>query len=672
MINLKINGKQVSAAEGSTIMEAAKVNNISIPNLCYLEHIHKVGSCRICVVEVKGAKTLQASCMTVISEGMEVNTNSDKVRKARKVLYELLLSDHSKDCLSCKRNQSCELQELGRTLGVEETRFEGAHSRYVCDASVSITRDMSKCILCRRCVTACNDIQGIGVLNAQNRGFATVISPAMDLALGTVNCAFCGQCTIVCPVGALKETDSTQKVWNAINEKSKRVVVQVAPAVRVALGEEFGCEPGTQVTGKMAAALHALGFDDVFDTNFTADLTIMEEGTELLIRLKNALIGSGAVLPMITSCSPGWIKYVEHTYPEKLEHLSSCKSPHTMLGALVKSYYAEKINVKPQDMYVVSVMPCTAKKFEITRNEMKNDGLPNVDAVLTTRELASMIKEAGINFMALSEEEFDNPLGMSTGAADIFGLTGGVMEAALRTVYELVTGRELPFEGLHVTPIVGLEQVKTAEILIEKPVEAYKFLDGVTVKVAVTSGLKGAKKLMEQIQNGTSPYHFIEVMGCPGGCITGGGQPRSKDPEVRRKRLKGLYSEDESKVLRKSHENPYITAIYNEYLEYPSSHKSHTLLHTHYVKRGEFNELTNERFVVNTDTAKKRKLTVNTEPKKALHEQAPSHKMHEEQEAERVLALEVENARLKKEIADAYDTVNILKHLVPGHVGTQK
>lgn len=591
MVNLTINGKPICVEEGTTIMEAAKANHISIPNLCYLENVHKFGSCRICVVEVKGAKTLQASCVTTVTEGMEVRTNTEKVRKARKVLYELLLSDHSKECLSCKRNQSCELQELGKTLGVEEARFAGARSVRPNDISVSITRDLTKCILCRRCVTVCNEIQGTGVLNAQNRGFKTVISPAMDLALGTVNCAFCGQCTVVCPVGALKETDAIQKVWSAINDKNKRVIVQVAPAVRVALGEEFGCEPGTQVTGKMAAALHALGFADVFDTNFAADLTILEEGTELLHRLTDALTGDGAVLPMITSCSPGWIKYVEHTYPEELNHLSTCKSPHTMLGALLKSYYAEKINVEPKNIYVVSVMPCTAKKFEITREEMKNGGVPNVDAVLTTRELASMIKEAGIDFLSLSDELFDNPLGMSTGAADIFGLTGGVMEAALRTVYELVTGRELPFDGLHVTPIVGLEQVKSAEILIENPVEVYKFLDGVTVKVAVTSGLAGAYKLMEEVADGTSPYHFIEVMGCPGGCITGGGQPRSKDPEVRLKRLKGLYSEDESKVLRKSHENPYVTSLYEEFLEYPNSHVSHSLLHTHYVKRGIYNEL---------------------------------------------------------------------------------
>jgi len=665
VINLKINGKQIITEEGITIMEAAKANNISIPNLCYLENVHKFGSCRICVVEVKGAKTLQASCMTTVSEGMEVHTNSEKVRKARKVLYELLLSDHPKDCLSCKRNQSCELQELGKTLGVEETRFEGEFSDRGLDTSVSIVRDMSKCILCRRCVTVCNEIQGTGVLNAQNRGFDTVIGPAMDLPLGEVNCIFCGQCTLVCPVGALEETDGIQKVWKAIHDKSKHVVAQVAPAVRVAIGEEFGCEPGTIVTGKLAAALHALDFNDVFDTNFAADLTIMEEGTELLTRLKNALTGSGAVLPMITSCSPGWIKYIEHKYPRQLEHLSTCKSPHMMLGALIKSYYAEKINVKPQDIFVVSVMPCTAKKFEIARGEMKNNGEPNVDAVLTTRELAAMIKEAGIDFMALSEEEFDHPLGMSSGAADIFGLTGGVMEAALRTVYELVTERELPFEKLHVTPIVGLRQVKTAEITIQNPIEAYQYLDGITLKVAVTSGIKGANQLMEEIEKGKSPYHFIEVMGCPGGCITGGGQPRSGDPEFKVKRLKGLYREDEGKTLRKSHENPYITAIYKEYLKYPGSHKAHELLHTHYVKRGEYNELTNEKFVVNNKkSVGKGKLAETTVKNRALPGQKSNRRMREELETVRILALETENKRLKNELDDALETVDILKQVV--------
>jgi len=665
MVHLKINGRQISAVEGTTIMEAARQNGISIPNLCYLEGVHQFGTCRICVVEVKGAKTLQASCMTAVGEGMEVLTHTDKVRKARKVLYELLLSDHSKQCLSCKRNQSCELQELGKTLGVEETRFEGERSEHVIDTSISITRDMTKCVLCRRCVTACNEVQGVGILNAQNRGFQTVISPAMNLPLGDVNCVFCGQCTIVCPVGALKETDAIQKVWSALYEGKKRVSVQVAPAVRVAIGEEFGYPAGSRVTGMFAAALRMLGFHDVFDTNFTADLTIMEEGTELLSRLKKAVGGQSVSLPMITSCSPGWIKFIEHTYPDKLEHLSSCKSPHTMMGALIKSYYADKIGEKPENMYVVSVMPCTAKKFEIARNEMKNNGCPNVDAVLTTRELAAMIKEAGIDFKNLPDEEFDNPLGASTGAADIFGLTGGVMEAALRTVYEVVTGRELPFESLHITPIVGLDRVKTAEIKIVNPVEAYKDFDGVTVKVAVTSGVKGANQLMDQVKNGASPYHFIEVMGCPGGCIMGGGQPRSDDPDVRNKRLRGLYAEDESKILRKSHENPFVVSLYKEFLGQPNSHKSHELLHTTYVKRGRYNQFSDESFVVSSVITPKAKTSyANDYNVKTL--------LRKENESEKLMALEAENVKLKEENDNVLNTVELYKQIIMNYASKDK
>lgn len=673
MKQITINGKQCLVEDTLTIIEAAKQNGISIPSLCYLEGVHQFGSCRICVVEVEGAKTLVPSCMTQVEEGMVIHTNSARVRRARKVLYELLLSDHSKDCLSCKRNQSCELQELGKTLGVEAGRFEGKRSDCVIDTSVAITRDMSKCILCRRCVTACGEIQGVGIINAQNRGFKTVISPAMELPLGSVNCAFCGQCTVVCPVGALKETDSIQKVWHALNNKTKRVVVQTAPAVRVAIGEDFGLEAGTDCTGKLAAALRALGFDDVFDTNFAADLTILEEGTELLSRVKDALSGDGAALPMVTSCSPGWIKYVEHTYPDSLAHLSSCKSPHTMLGALIKTYYANKINCDPKDIYVVSVMPCTAKKCEIERPEMENGGLQNVDAVLTTRELANMIKEMGINFKALPAEEFDNPLGMSTGAADIFGLTGGVMEAALRTVYELVTGRELPFTGLHVTPIVGLDQVKEASITITEPLDAYRYLDGITLRVAVTSGLKGAGKLMEQVAAKESPYHFIEVMGCPGGCIMGGGQPRSADPNVREKRLSGLYGVDEAKTLRKSHENPFVTALYKDFLLYPNSHKAHELLHTHYVRRGKFNEYTMERFDKGVAYTEKQRDT--SADRKIGHiDSTASEGRHarEELESVRVLALESENIRLKGELADYAETVAILKSVISDYTESRK
>ena len=511
-----------------------------------------------------------------------------------------------------------------------------------------------------------------GIINAQNRGFNTVISPAQGLPIGDVNCTMCGQCTVVCPVGALKETDGVRKVWDALGDKTKRVVVQTAPAVRFAIGEEFGYEPGSRVTGKLSAALHALGFDDVFDTNFAADLTIMEEGTEFLTRVTNALAGEKAVLPMITSCSPGWIKYIEHTFPDELEHLSTCKSPHTMLGALIKSYYAGKVSVDPKDIFVVSVMPCTAKKTEIERPEMQNDGCPNVDAVLTTRELAAMIREMGIDFKALEEMEFDNPLGMSTGAADIFGLTGGVMEAALRTVYEIVTGRELPFEGLHVTPIVGLERVKQAELTIENPTEAFRHLDGVTVKVAVTSGLKGAKELMQQVAAGQSPYHFIEVMGCPGGCIMGGGQPRSDDPDVRMKRLRGTYDEDESKALRKSHENPYITSIYKEYLEHPNSHVSHKYLHTHYVPRGILNELTDQRFSITLPPAKDKTVQAASFEKRHKTAAAERGSDSDTMPSAQALSLEAENTRLKTELADAAETVEILKNVISDYLKRER
>lgn len=586
MVNLTINNKKISAPEGCTILDAAKQNGIFIPSLCYMEDVHKFGSCRICSVEVEGARTLMIACMTEVRENMVVYTNSQKVLKARKVLYELMLSDHAKSCLSCNRNQSCELQKLGEVLGITENRFESTSVRHQLDVSPSITRDLSKCILCRRCITVCNAIQEVGILNAQNRGFNTVISPAMDLPINDARCTFCGQCVVVCPVGALKETDATQKVWDAINDPNKRVVIQAAPAVRVALGEAFGLPAGTSVTGKMAAAMRALGVDDVFDTNWGADLTILEEGTEFLHRAIDALSGKRkVVLPMITSCSPGWIKFVESYYPDQTSNLSTCKSPHMMVGALVKSYYAEKIKVKPENIFMVSVMPCTAKKFEISRPEMVNNDVPNVDAVLTTRELAAMIKQAGIDFLNLPDEKFDEPMGISTGAADIFGLTGGVMEAAIRTVYELITGRELPFKNLHVTPIVGLEKVKEASLKFENVLPEYKMFEGFEVKVAVTSGLSGARQLIEQVKDGKSPYHFIEIMGCPNGCISGGGQPRSADPDFRAKRLSILYKEDELKDMRKSHQNPSITAIYKDYLGTPCGHKSHELLHTHYFDR---------------------------------------------------------------------------------------
>ena len=604
MVNLTINNKKISVEDGTTILEAAKQNNILIPTMCYLEDVHKFGSCRICVVEQEGAKNLQASCITPVTEGMVIHTNTKRVRDARKVIYELMISDHPKDCLKCGRNRNCEFQQLGELIQIDSSRFEGQKSKeYIDDTSPSIVRDASKCILCRRCVTICNEVQGVGILNSQFRGFATVVSPGEELPLNSSACSFCGQCTTVCPVDALKEKDATQKVWEALQDPKKTVVVQTAPAIRAALGEEFGYEPGRCVTGKMTSALKEMNFDYVFDTNFAADLTILEEGTELLKRLtqyfykkglinKEQLAKTGfeepdevPVLPMITSCSPGWINYIEHFYPDQLGNLSSCKSPHMMLGALIKSYFAPKIGLKPKDMFVVSVMPCTAKKYEITRPEMVNDGVPNVDAVITTRELAKMIKDAGIDFQKLPDMPFDNPLGLSTGAADIFGVPGGVMEAALRTVYELVTGRELPFDQLHVKPIQGLKRIKEAEILIEDAKEEWSFLNGVNVRIATTSGLKGASELLEDVKAGKSPYHFFEVMGCPGGCISGGGQPRPTDNEKRLKRIQAIYAEDEGKQYRKSHENPYITQLYEEFLGHPLGHKSHDLLHTTYTRK---------------------------------------------------------------------------------------
>ncbi|MBK5253873.1 MAG: iron hydrogenase small subunit [Peptostreptococcaceae bacterium] len=606
MVNLKINNKEICAEVGTTILEAAKQNNILIPTMCYLEGVHKFGSCRICVVELEGSKNLQASCITPVTEGMVVQTNSKRVRDARKVLFELMLSDHPQDCLKCARNQTCEFQELGELIQISESRFEGEKSKNsIDDSSSAIVRDASKCILCRRCVTVCNEVQGVGILNPQFRGFSSVVSPG-DLPLNSSACTFCGQCVAVCPVDALKEKDSTQIVWDALLDPSKTVFIQTAPAIRAALGEVFGYEPGQCVTGKMVSALKEMKFDYVFDTNFGADLTILEEGTELLKRLTQYLYAKEIItkeqlektgfkvadevptLPMITSCSPGWINYIEHFYPEQLNNLSSCKSPHMMLGALVKSYFAPKMELDPKDVFVVSVMPCTAKKYEITRPEMLNAGYANVDAVVTTRELGKMIKDAGIDFKHLPDTEFENPFGESTGAADIFGVPGGVMEAALRTVYEVVTGRTLPFDQLHVKPIQGLERVKSSELKIDDAKPEWSFLNGITVKIAATSGLKGASILLDEIKADQSPYHFIEVMACPGGCISGGGQPRMTNNETRLKRIQALYAEDEGKTIRKSHENPYIKKIYEEYLGQPLGHKSHELLHTTYTKKSKY------------------------------------------------------------------------------------
>ncbi|MFA7257782.1 MAG: NADH-dependent [FeFe] hydrogenase, group A6, partial [Kiritimatiellales bacterium] len=516
-----------------------------------------------------------------------VKTNSPRVRAARKQVVELLLSEHDGNCQICDRNQDCELQDLASELGLRDITYEGEKAKARIDNSTpALVRDNSKCIKCRRCVTVCSQVQGVGALHPQGRGFDTVIGPAFTLDLDGVACVQCGQCAAVCPVGAISEKSHVEAVWKDLENPKKTVVVQTAPAIRAALGECFDCEPGTLVTGKMTAALRALGFDGVFDTNFTADLTIMEEGTELLTRLKRALVdGEKVPLPMFTSCSPGWINFAEYYYPEFLPNLSTCKSPQQMFGAVAKTYYAQKIGVKPEDMTVVSIMPCTAKKFECQREEMNDSGVRDVDYVLTTRELGRMIKEAGIDFMSLEDEKMDAPLGLGSGAADIFANTGGVMEAALRTAYEIITGRGLPMENLHVKPVAGLEGIKEASVKIEGTVPAWSFLEGVTVNIAVVHGLANVRRLLECIKRGEKSYHFIEVMTCPGGCIGGGGQPRLTDDSVRRKRIGAIYKEDEGKALRKSHENEAVQQLYKEFLGAPLGEVSHHLLHTKYKSK---------------------------------------------------------------------------------------
>ncbi|MEG1805077.1 MAG: NADH-dependent [FeFe] hydrogenase, group A6 [Clostridia bacterium] len=573
MINLKINGMAVSVKEGTTVLEAAREVGIKIPTLCYLKGLNEIAACRICVVEVKNARSLVTACVYPVNEGMEVFTNSEKVIQSRKMTLELILSDHNKSCLSCSRSGNCELQTLCNEYGVDQMKFIGAANTFKLDKSTSwLVRDNNKCILCKRCVAACKN-QDVAVIDAINRGFVTHIGSAFEQDLNEVSCVACGQCINVCPTGALQEKDNIDDVIKAIADPTKHVVVATAPSVRVAIGEEFGNPIGTNAEGQMVAALKRMGFDKVFDIDFSADLTIMEEAYEFLGRVKN-----NGVLPMFTSCSPGWIRYIEHYYPELLPNLSSCKSPQQMFGAVIKTYYAQKNNLDPKDIVMVGVMPCTAKKFEITRDDQNAGGVPDIDIVLTTRELARLIKRKGVDFNNLPKEEFDNPLGVGSGAGLIFGVTGGVMEAALRTAVEALTGEEL--KKLDFTDVRGFEGIKEAKYTI----------NGLEIKVAVASGLDNAKKVCDLVKSGKADYQFIEIMCCPGGCINGGGQPIvnadiRNNVDYRALRAGALYSTDEKMTLRKSHDNPFIKQLYNEFFGEPNSHKAHEVLHTSFVAR---------------------------------------------------------------------------------------
>lgn len=572
LVTLTIDGREVQIVKDKTILEAAKKANIHIPTLCYLAEINQIGACRICLVEIEGSRNLTAACTAPVSPGMKVFTNTPRVRKARKTNLELLLSDHDYSCPSCARNLNCELQSLAQQFGIREIRFAGQRHQYPKDISTpALIRDPNKCILCRRCVAVCREVQTVKAIVPLERGFTTLIGPAFQGNLADSTCVQCGQCALVCPTGAIVEKEYIDHVWEAIGNPGKHVVVQTAPAIRVAISEEFGGEPGEISTGKLVAALRRLGFDKVFDTDFTADLTIMEEGSEFLERLQK-----GGTLPLLTSCSPGWINFIETFYPELLPNLSTCKSPQQMFGALAKTYYPPKAGIDPAKVVSVSIMPCTAKKYECQRPEMRDSGYQDVDYVLTTRELARMIRQAGIDFSSLPEEDYDEPLGISTGAGLIFGATGGVMEAALRTAYELATGKEL--QEINFYDVRGLEGIKEAEVDI----------DGTVVKVAVAHGLGNARKLMEQVKSGEADYHFIEIMCCPGGCIGGGGQPIPTNLEIRGKRIKGIYEGDEAMPLRKSHDNPAIQQLYKEFLGQPLSEKSHRLLHTTYTPKEKY------------------------------------------------------------------------------------
>jgi iron-only hydrogenase group A len=580
-ITLTINGKTVTAQQGQTLLQVCRAQGIDIPTLCYLEDLFPSGACRMCVVEVDGARGLVPSCAFPAADGQVVQTHSPRARRARKTIVELLLANHPQECLTCVRSGQCELQTLAQDLGVRERRYEGQRREASIDASsVSLVRDPEKCILCGRCVRVCEEVQGVAAIDFTNRGFQTIIAPACNKSLGGTTCVNCGQCILVCPTGALREQSNLQDVWDAINDPEKVVIAQVAPAIRATIGEEFGLPVGTRVTGRLTAALRRAGFDLVFDTDVAADLTIMEEGSELVHRLTKG----DAPLPMITSCSPGWVKFIEHFYPEQLDHLSTAKSPHMMLGTVLKTYYAEKHGIDPANMVVVSIMPCTAKKYEASRPEMTDSGFQDVDYVLTTRETARLIKLAGIKFENLQDEAFDPSFGIASGAGVIFGTTGGVMEAALRTAQFLLTApageqpemvtREM-LGRVDFTPVRGLDGVKEATVT----------MNGLELKIAVAHGLMNARTLLDQVKAGTSPYHFIEIMGCPGGCIGGGGGPMPTTTDARKLRAKALYNEDEALILRASHDNPIIKQLYAEYFGEPLGEKSHHLLHTSYTKR---------------------------------------------------------------------------------------
>ncbi len=589
-VNITINGYPVEIKKGKTILEAAESQGIKIPTLCFHKDLCVAGNCRVCVVEVAGQNRLSAACATPCEEGMEILTNSLRVRNSRKQIIELLLSEHNADCTKCYKNGNCELQTLSSEYKIMTQDFLELVplKKYSIDMySPSIMKDDSKCIRCQRCVRTCAELQGVNALTVAHKGDHMKITTFFEKAMRDVVCTNCGQCVNHCPTGALVEKNYIEEVWEALADPTKHVVVQTAPAVRVGLGEELGMKPGQSVTGKMVAALKRLGFDSVLDTDFTADLTIMEEGTELLTRLKKALVDKdeSVTLPMATSCSPGWIKYIEHMYPEHLKHLSTCKSPQQMFGALVKTYYAKARNLEPDKIVSVSIMPCTAKKFEAFRPEMYDSGYRDVDYVLTTRELAILIKQAGLDFDKLEPLKYDRLMGESTGAAVIFGATGGVMEAALRTAYEIVTGREVPFENLDITPVRGMEGIREASIKIENPEKEWAFLDGVELKCAVAHGLINAKTVMDAVKAGTADYHFIEFMACPGGCLGGGGQPIPTNPEIRQKRAEAIYAEDSGLSLRKSHENPEVQKLYKDFLKEPLGEMSHHLLHTKYTKR---------------------------------------------------------------------------------------